>query len=103
MFAVKLHSGEGNYFENCVAEYNSDDGWDCYAAHGAVTLVNCQANYNGYCDGIYGDGNGFKMGGVDNKHQERQLTLILLTISLLDVQLRETMLMVSIETTRVVL
>lgn len=66
-FAVKLHSGEGNYFENCVAEYNSDDGWDCYAAHGAVTLINCQANYNGYCDGIYGDGNGFKMGGVDNK------------------------------------
>ena len=66
-FAVKLHSGEGNYFENCVAEYNSDDGWDCYAAHGAVTLVNCQANYNGLCDGIYGDGNGFKMGGVDNK------------------------------------
>ena len=66
-FAVKLHSGTGNYFENCVAEYNSDDGWDCYAAHGAVTLINCQANYNGYCDGIYGDGNGFKMGGVDNK------------------------------------
>jgi len=66
-FAVKLHSGEGNYFENCIAEYNSDDGWDCYAAHGAVTLKNCQANYNGLCDGIYGDGNGFKMGGVDNK------------------------------------
>lgn len=66
-FAVKLHSGTGNYFENCIAEYNSDDGWDCYAAHGAVTLINCQANYNGYCDGIYGDGNGFKMGGVDNK------------------------------------
>ena len=66
-FAVKLHSGEGNYFENCVAEYNSDDGWDCYAAHGAVTLVNCRADYNGLCDGIYGDGNGFKMGGVDNK------------------------------------
>lgn len=66
-FAVKLHSGEGNYFEGCVAEYNSDDGWDCYAAHGAVTLKNCKANYNGYCNGIYGDGNGFKMGGVDNK------------------------------------
>lgn len=66
-FAVKLHSGEGNYFENCKAEYNSDDGWDCYAAHGAVKLVNCQANYNGLCDGIKGDGNGFKMGGVDNK------------------------------------
>ena len=66
-FAVKLHCGEGNYFEDCVSEYNSDDGWDCYAAHGAVTLVNCRADYNGYCDGIYGDGNGFKMGGVDNK------------------------------------
>lgn len=66
-FAVKLHCGEGNYFESCKAEYNSDDGWDCYAAHGAVTLVNCEANYNGECNGIKGDGNGFKMGGVDNK------------------------------------
>jgi len=66
-FACKLHSGTGNYFESCKAEYNSDDGWDLYAAHGAVKIVNCQANYNGYCDGIYGDGNGFKMGGVDNK------------------------------------
>ena len=66
-FANKLHSGTGNYYENCTAEYNSDDGWDCYAAHGAVTLVNCHANYNGLCNGIYGDGNGFKMGGVDNK------------------------------------
>ncbi|MCR5787370.1 MAG: right-handed parallel beta-helix repeat-containing protein [Acholeplasmatales bacterium] len=66
-YAVKLHSGEGNYFENCTASYNSDDGWDCYAAHGAVKLVNCKALYNGLCEGIRGDGNGFKMGGVDNK------------------------------------
>ena len=66
-YAVKLHSGEGNYFENCKAEYNSDDGWDFYAAHGAVTLVGCEANYNGNCNGIKGDGNGFKLGGVDNK------------------------------------
>lgn len=66
-FANKLHSGTGNYYENCIAEYNSDDGWDLYAAHGAVTFINCQANYNGFCDGIYGDGNGFKLGGVDNK------------------------------------
>ncbi len=66
-FANKLHSGAGNYYESCIADYNSDDGWDLYAAHGAVTLVNCQANYNGLCNGIYGDGNGFKMGGVDNK------------------------------------
>lgn len=66
-FAVKLHSGTGNYFEDCIAQYNSDDGWDLYAAHGAVTFVNCQANYNGNCNGIKGDGNGFKLGGVDNK------------------------------------
>ena len=66
-FAVKLHSGAGNYFEDCKAEYNSDDGWDLYAAHGAVEFKNCQANYNGLCNGIRGDGNGFKLGGVDNK------------------------------------
>ncbi len=74
-FANKLHSGTGNYYENCIADYNSDDGWDCYAAHGAVTLVNCQANYNGYCNGIYGDGNGFKMGGVDNKTEGQKAHL----------------------------
>lgn len=55
-YAVKLHSGEGNYFENCTASYNVDDGWDLYAAHGAVEFVNCTANYNGYCNGLYGDG-----------------------------------------------
>ena len=66
-FAVKLHSGEGNVFEKCKAEYNVDDGWDFYAAHGAVTLINCESNYNGEVNGIKGDGNGFKLGGVDNK------------------------------------
>ncbi|CDM70474.1 putative secreted protein [Clostridium bornimense] len=66
-FAVKLHSGEGNVFEKCKAEYNVDDGWDFYAAHGAVTLVNCESNYNGEVNGVKGDGNGFKLGGVDNK------------------------------------
>ncbi|CDM69960.1 putative secreted protein [Clostridium bornimense] len=66
-FAVKLHSGEGNVFEKCKAEYNVDDGWDFYAAHGAVTLVDCEANYNGEVNGVTGDGNGFKLGGVDNK------------------------------------
>ena len=66
-FAVKLHSGEGNVFEKCKAEYNVDDGWDFYAAHGAVTLVDCESNYNGEVNGIKGDGNGFKLGGVDNK------------------------------------
>ncbi|SFG83697.1 Right handed beta helix region [Lachnospiraceae bacterium C7] len=75
-FAVKLHSGVGNYFEDCVAESNSDDGWDCYAAHGAVTLINCHANYNGLCNGIRGDGNGFKMGGIDNKTPGQKAHLV---------------------------
>ncbi|MDS0524670.1 right-handed parallel beta-helix repeat-containing protein [Clostridium sp. SHJSY1] len=66
-FAIKLHSGVGNVLEDCIAEYNSDDGYDLYAAHGAVKFIRCQANYNGECDGIKGDGNGFKLGGVDNK------------------------------------
>lgn len=66
-FAIKLHSGIGNVLEDCVADYNSDDGYDCYAAHGAINFKRCQANYNGNCYGIKGDGNGFKLGGVDNK------------------------------------
>ena len=66
-FAIKLHSGEGNVLERCVANNNSDDVYDCYAAHGAITFKKCQANDNGECYGIKGDGNGFKLGGVDNK------------------------------------
>lgn len=74
-FAVKLHSGEGNVFEKCKAEYNVDDGWDFYAAHGAVTLVDCEANYNGEVNGVKGDGNGFKLGGVDNKEEGKKAHL----------------------------
>jgi hypothetical protein len=66
-FAIKLHSGEGNVLEDCVAAGNSDDGYDLYAAHGAVTFNRCKAINNGECDGIRGDGNGFKVGGIDNK------------------------------------
>ena len=66
-FAIKLHSGIGNILENCIANNNSDDGFDCYSAHGAITFKRCQANYNGNCYGVKGDGNGFKLGGVDNK------------------------------------
>ncbi|MDP4182007.1 MAG: right-handed parallel beta-helix repeat-containing protein [Bacillota bacterium] len=63
-FAVKLHCGAGNAFDSCIAEGNSDDGWDFYAAHGVVKLFNCIARSNGKADG---NGNGFKVGGVDNK------------------------------------
>jgi hypothetical protein len=66
-FAVKLHSGKGIVLEECVSENNSDDGYDLYAAHGAVKFIKCQANYNGNAKGYSGDGNGFKLGGVDNK------------------------------------
>lgn len=66
-FAIKLHSGTGNTLTNCTAEGNSDDGYDLYAAHGAVTFTGCKAINNGECKGIKGDGNGFKVGGIDNK------------------------------------
>ena len=66
-FAIKLHSGEGIVLDRCVSNDNSDDGYDCYATHGAITFKNCQANNNGECYGVKGDGNGFKLGGVDNK------------------------------------
>ncbi|MBU3157969.1 right-handed parallel beta-helix repeat-containing protein [Clostridium estertheticum] len=66
-FAIKLHSGVGNTLTDCTAEGNSDDGYDLYAAHGAVTFTRCKAINNGNCGGIKGDGNGFKVGGVDNK------------------------------------
>jgi len=66
-FAIKLHSGEGNVLTDCTAQENSDDGYDLYAAHGAVQFIRCKAIANGSYNGIHGDGNGFKVGGVDNK------------------------------------
>jgi hypothetical protein len=66
-FAIKLHSGTGNELYYCTAEGNSDDGYDLYAAHGAVKFDHCKAINNGNCGGIKGDGNGFKVGGIDNK------------------------------------
>lgn len=71
-FAIKLHSGEGNKLIQCTSEGNSDDGYDLYAAHGAVYFDHCKAINNGSfktASGkiIKGDGNGFKLGGVDNK------------------------------------
>ncbi|BCZ47864.1 pectate lyase [Clostridium gelidum] len=66
-FAIKLHSGVGNILTDCTAQGNSDDGYDLYAAHGAVKFTNCKAIKNGICNGIKGDGNGFKVGGIDNK------------------------------------
>lgn len=71
-FAIKLHSGIGNKLYSCTSEGNSDDGYDLYAAHGAVYFENCKAINNGSAKTssgktVKGDGNGFKLGGVDNK------------------------------------
>lgn len=70
-FAIKLGSGEGNKLYSCDAYGNGDDGYDLYAAHGAVYFENCTATKNGAFNTgkeiIKGDGNGFKLGGIDNK------------------------------------
>jgi hypothetical protein len=71
-FAVKLGSGDGNKLIKCVSTANADDGYDLYAAHGVVTFEGCSATKNGSFrttngETILGDGNGFKVGGIDNK------------------------------------
>lgn len=70
-FACKLHAGEGNVFDHCIATENSDDGYDLYAAHGAVKFISCQAIRNGKWNGKVGNGSGFKVGGVDNKEANK--------------------------------
>lgn len=71
-FAAKLTVGSGNVFDNCLAAYNVDDGWDLYSKTetgpiGEVTILNSVAHHNGQtADGTStanSDGNGFKLGG----------------------------------------
>jgi hypothetical protein len=72
-FAAKLDVGTGNSFYGCRSWQNSDDGWDGYLRPSndvTTTLENCWTFKNGYLkDGSasLGNGNGFKMGGSDNK------------------------------------
>jgi hypothetical protein len=72
-FAPKLDVGTDNYFYGCRAWQNSDDGWDGYLRPSndvSTTLENCWCFNNGYlADGSpsSGNGNGFKMGGSDDK------------------------------------
>lgn len=66
-FAAKLSGGKNIKFVNCVAKYNSDDGWDLYSQPYTVTMEGCTASYNGYRSSSLnttpnGDGNGFKLG-----------------------------------------
>ena len=46
-FSVKLLAGKGNYFYNCRAWENSDDGWDSYQHSEDVTYIECLTWHNG--------------------------------------------------------
>ena len=74
-FAVKMDVGSGNSFKGCRSWMNCDDGWDGYlrpADDVTTTLENCWTWRNGYFKdgtdaGASANGNGFKMGGSDDK------------------------------------
>ncbi len=80
-FAPKLDVGTNNYFYGCRAWQNSDDGWDGYmrgADDVSTTLENCWCFMNGYLKGgsaSTGNGNGYKMGGSDDKTLMHNFTL----------------------------
>jgi hypothetical protein len=81
-FAPKMDVGSGNTFIGCRAWNNSDDGWDGYlrgADNVSTKLENCWCFHNGYRkDGSAstGNGNGFKMGGSDDKDLKHNFTLV---------------------------
>jgi hypothetical protein len=74
-FAAKMTVGSGNYFFGCRSWKNCDDGWDGYlrgADDVSTILENCWTFENGYLEngtdpGAQANGNGFKMGGSDDK------------------------------------
>lgn len=82
-FAPKLTAGSGNFFYGCRAWKNSDDGWDGYlrgADDISSSAENCWAFENGYLEdgtdaGANANGNGFKMGGSDDKTLKHNFTL----------------------------
>lgn len=82
-FAVKMDVGTGNYFYGCRAWLNVDDGWDGYmrgADDVSTVLENCWTWKNGYFKdgtdaGANANGNGFKVGGSDDKTLKHNFTL----------------------------
>ncbi|MBK6947463.1 MAG: right-handed parallel beta-helix repeat-containing protein [Haliscomenobacter sp.] len=82
-FAPKLDVGSENYFYGCRAWKNSDDDWDGYlrgANHVSNRIENCWSFENGYLEdgtdpGPQANGNGFKMGGSDDKSLSHTFTL----------------------------
>ena len=83
-FACKLDVGSNNYFYGCRSWLNVDDGWDGYMRGNNdvnTTLENCWTWSNGYFKdgtdaGAKANGNGFKVGGSDNKDLKHNFTLI---------------------------
>jgi hypothetical protein len=82
-FAAKMAVGSGNYFYGCRAWRNCDDGWDGYLRGTddvSTSLENCWTFENGYLEngtdaGANANGNGFKMGGSDDKTLKHNFTL----------------------------
>ena len=80
-FSPKLDVGTNNYFYGCRSYQNTDDGFDGYlrpSNNVTTTLDNCWTFMNGYRKDWSmspGNGNGFKMGGSDNKNLEHNFIL----------------------------
>jgi hypothetical protein len=82
-FACKMDVGTNNSFYGCRSWLNVDDGWDGYlrgANNVSTTLENCWTWMNGYFKdgtdaGPNANGNGFKMGGSDDKTLQHNFTL----------------------------
>jgi hypothetical protein len=82
-FACKMDVGTNNSFYGCRAWLNVDDGWDGYLRGNndvSTVLVNCWTWMNGYFKdgtdaGANANGNGFKMGGSDDKTLKHNFTL----------------------------
>jgi hypothetical protein len=80
-FSPKLDVGTGNYFYGCRSWQNSDDGYDGYLRPSndiTTTYENCWAFKNGYLKSgavSSGNGNGFKMGGSDDKTLKHNVIL----------------------------
>ncbi len=77
-FACKLLAGTGNSFKGCRAWQNSDDGWDGLLTapndNISTTYDSCWCFMNGYLkSGVAskGNGNGFKMGGNELRHNAK--------------------------------
>lgn len=82
-FACKLDVGSNNYFYGCRAWCNVDDGWDGYMRGNDdvnTVLDNCWTWGNGFLKdgtdpGAKANGNGFKVGGSDDKNLKHNFTL----------------------------